>query len=33
MGMEAPDESEIEKNPYIWSHTVAVGQRSFVDPR
>lgn len=33
MIMEVPDEREIDKNPYIWSHTVAVNKKSFVDFR
>jgi len=33
MIMEAPNEEDVEKNPYIWSHTVSVGNRSFVDYR
>ena len=33
MIMEAPNESEIENNSYVWSHTIAVGPRSFVDFR
>jgi hypothetical protein len=31
MIMELPDEDSLENNTWIWSHTVAVGKRSFVD--
>ena len=33
MIMELPDEQTLESNTYIWSHTVSVGKRSFVDDR
>ena len=33
MIMEVPDEEELDKNPFIYSHSVSVGLRSFVDNR
>lgn len=31
--MDLPDEDEVMNNPNVWSKTVAVGQKSFVDDR
>jgi hypothetical protein len=33
MAMDAPNEEELERNPNVWSHSVSVGLKSFVDNR
>lgn len=33
MGMEVPDEDDLENNDQILSHTVSVGKHSFADCR